>query len=116
MGTIKALMGIFVVVGVVVGLFQVAPPIMANFSFQDDLKTLALIDSNSSQKSDEDIRGDVMKKVREHELPIDPKQVIVQHLNSPGIAAIYLAVDYTVPIKLPGYAFDMHFNPDSGNK
>jgi hypothetical protein len=41
---------------------------------------------------------------------------VVQHLNSPGLAAVYIAVDYTVPVKLPGYSFDMHFNPDSGNK
>jgi hypothetical protein len=116
MGTIKLLVGFLVILGVVLALFQVAPPLMANLSFQDDLKTIALVDSSAMQKADEDIRGDVMRKVREHELPIDPKQIIVQHLNSPGIAAVYISVDYTVPIKLPGYSFDMHFTPDSGNK
>jgi hypothetical protein len=116
MGTIKLLVGFLVILGVVLALFQVAPPLMANLSFQDDLKTIALVDSNSVQKTDEDIRGDVMRKVREHELPVDAKQVVVQHLNSPGLAAVYIAVDYTVPVKLPGYSFDMHFNPDSGNK
>jgi hypothetical protein len=116
MGTIKLLLGILVIVGLVLGLFQVAPPLMANLSFQDDLRTIALVDGNATQKTDDEIRNDVLRKVRDHELPIDAKQIVVQRLNSPGIAAVYIAVDYTVPIKLPGYSFDMHFNPDSGNK
>ncbi len=101
---------------VVVALFQVAPPIMANFSFQDDLRQVAMMDGAAYQKTDDDVRNDVMRKVREHDLPIDPKQVTVQRISTPGLAAVYVAADYTVTVNLPGYSFDMHFNPSSGNK
>jgi hypothetical protein len=57
-----------------------------------------------------------MRKVKEHDLPIQPKQVTVQRINTPGISAVFIAADYTVPVNLPGYSFDLHFNPDSGNK
>ena len=30
--------------------------------------------------------------------------------------AVYVAADYTVPINLPGYSFELHFNPSSENK
>jgi hypothetical protein len=116
MGTIKLLVGFLAILFVVYGLFQVAPPLMANYSFQDDLKTVALMDSANFQKSDDEVRTDVMRKVKEHDLPIQPKQVTVQRINTPGLSAVYVAADYTVPVNLPGYSFDLHFNPDSGNK
>lgn len=113
---IKAILGFIAIGAVVVGLFEVAPPMLANYSFQDDLKTVALMDSANLQKTDDDVRNDVLKKVKEHDLPIDAKQITVQRINTPGISAVYLAVDYTVTISLPGYSFDMHFTPSSGNK
>jgi hypothetical protein len=116
MGTIKLLVGFLAILFVVYACFQVAPPLMANYSFQDDLKTVSLMDSANFQKSDEEVRTDVMRKVREHDLPIQPKQVIVQRINTPGLSAVYVAADYSVTVNLPLYSFDMHFTPDSGNK
>src|SRR6267154_150269 len=116
MGTIKLLIGLLAIVAVVVSLFQIVHPIMANYGFQDDLKTIALMDGTNAQKTDEDVRNDVLRKAREHELPIDAKQVMVQRINTPGIASVYLAADYTVTVSLPGYPFTMHFTPNSGNK
>ena len=115
MGIIKAIFGFLAIAAVVVGLFQVAPPMLANYSFQDDLKNVALMDG-ATQKTDEEVRNDVMKKVKEHALPIEPKQVTVQRINTPGLTAVYVAADYSVTISLPGYSFDMHFTPSSGNK
>ena len=116
MGTLKALGGFLAIIFVVFACFEVAPPLMANFSFQDDLRNVSLMDGSNFQKTDEDIRTDVMRKVKEHDLPISPKQVTVQRINTPGLSAVYVAADYTVPVNLPGYSFDMHFTPSSGNK
>ena len=116
MGTIKAIAGFLVVILVVFALIQIVPPLMANYSFQDDLRNVALMDGASPQKTDEDIRGDVMRKVKEQNLPIEPKQVTVQRINTPGLSAVYVAADYSVTVSLPFYSFDMHFNPTSGNK
>jgi hypothetical protein len=116
MGIIKVIFGFLAIAAVIVGLFQVAPPMLANYSFQDDLKNVAMMDSASLQKTDEDVRNDVMRKVKEHDLPIEPKQVTVQRINTPGLSAVYVAADYSVTVSFPGYSFDMHFNPTSGNK
>jgi len=116
MGTIKALVGFLAILFVVVGCFEVAPPMMANYSFTDDLRNVALMDSGNFQKTEEDVRNDVMRKVKEQNLPIEPKQVTVQRINTPGLSAVYVAADYSVTISLPFYSFDMHFNPNSGNK
>jgi hypothetical protein len=116
MGTIKALSGFLVILFVVVGCFQVAPPMMANYSFQDDLRNVSLMDSGNFQKTEDDVRNDVMRRVKDENLPIQPKQLTVQRINTPGMSALYIAADYTVPINLPFYSFEMHFTPDSGNK
>ena len=116
MGMIKAIIGFIAIGAVVVSLFQIGPPMMANYSFSDDLKTVAMMDSAMLQKTDDDVRNDVLKKAKEHELPLDAKQITVQRINTPGISAVYISTDYSVPINLPGYSFDMHFNPNSGNK
>ena len=110
MGIIKACIGFLAIAAVVVGLFQILPPMLANYSFSDDLKTVSMMDGNS-QKTDDDVREDVLRKAKEHDLPVEAKQVTVQRINTPGLSAIYVAADYSVTISLPGYSFDMHFNP-----
>ncbi len=104
----KALAGFLVIVALVVAGFQITPPILTNYSFQDDLKTVAMTAGANYLKTDEDIRNDV--------LPLKPEQVTVQRIGTPGLMAVYLTADYTVAVNLPGYSFDMHFNPTSGNK
>jgi hypothetical protein len=47
---------------------------------------------------------------------LTPAQVTVQHIDTPGAPAVYVAADYSVPISLPGYSFTLHFTPSSGNK
>jgi hypothetical protein len=116
MGIIKAIIGFLAIAAVVVGIFQVAPPMLANYSFSDDLKTVSMMDSSNLQKTDEDVRNDVLRRAKEHDLPIEAKQITVQRINTPGISAVYVSADYSVTINLPGYSFDMHFNPTSGNK
>src|ERR1035437_4825190 len=116
MGIIKACLGFLAIAAVFVGLFQVAPPMLANYSFTDDLRTVAMLDSSNLQKTDEDVRADVLRKAKDHDLLIEPKPVTVQRINTPGLSAVYVAADYSVTISLPGYSFDMHFNPTSGNK
>jgi hypothetical protein len=113
---VKAIVGFLVIVAVVVLLFQIVPPMMNNYSFEDDLRTVALMDGSNLQKTDDDIRNDVLRKAKDEGLPLGPKQITVQHINTPGMSAVYVAADYTVTINFPGYSFDMHFTPSSGNK
>ena len=116
MGIVKAALGFLAIAAVVIGLFQIAPPMLNNYSFQDDLKTVAMMDTANYQKTDEDIRNDVLRKAKERDIAIEPKQITVQHTGTVGMSAVYVAADYSVTVSLPGYSFDMHFTPSSGNK
>jgi hypothetical protein len=116
MGTIKLILGVVVLVGVVIAGSQVIPPELANYSFQDDLRQVAVAAGANPNKTDEDLRNVILTKAKEHDIQLEPRQVTVQRLSTPGLSAAYLAADYSVPVNLPGYSFDLHFTPSSGNK
>jgi hypothetical protein len=115
MGTVKAIVGILVIIGVVYSAFQIVPPEMNNYSFQDDLREAAVVAGNSHQ-TDEDLRNAVMTKAKTHDITLAPEQVTVTRMATPGVNAVYLAADYSVPVSLPGYELTLHFTPSSGNK
>jgi len=116
MGTLKALVGFLAIIAVVYSGFQIVPPEMNNYSFQDDLRTLAMMAGANPHQTDQDLVNAVVKKAQEHDLPVTPEQVKVQRIGTPGAPAVYVAADYSVPVSLPGYSFTLHFTPSSGNK
>jgi len=116
MGTVKAIAGFLAIVLVIYAGFQIIPPELTNYSFTDDLKNIAMVGGSNPHQTDQDLVEQVMKKAREHDIPLTPEHVTVQRIGSPGAPAVYVAVDYSVPVNLPGYSFTLHFTPSSGNK
>jgi hypothetical protein len=115
MGTVKAIVGFLVIIAVVYSAFQIVPPEMNNYTFQDDLREAAVVAGNSRQ-TDEDLRTVVLTKAKTHDIALTPEQVTVTRMSTPGVNAVYLAADYSVPVSLPGYELTLHFTPSSGNK
>jgi hypothetical protein len=116
MGTIKATVGFLVIIGMIYAGFQIVPPEITNYSFADDLKTVALMSAANYRMTDQDIVDQVIKKAQEHEITLTQQQITVQRIGTPGMPATYVAVDYSVPVSLPGYSFTLHFTPSSGTK
>jgi hypothetical protein len=116
MGTVKAIVGLLVIVGCIYCLFQVVPPELSNYSFQDDLKSVAMMGGSNPHTTDQELIDQVVKKAKDHEIALAPESVTVQRIGTPGSPAVYVAADYSVPVNLPGYSFTLHFTPSSGNK
>jgi hypothetical protein len=116
MGTVKAIVGFLVIIAVIYVLFQVAPPALSNYSFEDDLKSVAVIGGSNPHTTDDELVATVIKKAQEHQITLAPENVTVQRIGTPGSLAVYVAADYSVPVTLPGYSFTLHFTPSSGNK
>jgi hypothetical protein len=116
MGTVKAIVGFLVIIGCVYCGFQIAPPEMANYSFEDDLKSIALTGGANPHTTDEDLVANVIKKAAEHQITLAPENITVTRVGSVGAPAVYVAADYSVPVNLPGYTLTLHFTPSSGNK
>jgi hypothetical protein len=116
MGTVKAIVGFLVIIGCVYAGFQIVPPELSNYSFQDDLRNVAMMGGNNAHTSDQELIDMVIKKAQDHQIALAPENVTVQRIGTPGALAVYLAADYSVPVTLPGYSFTLHFNPSSGNR
>ena len=116
MGTVKAIVGFLVIIAAVYAGFQVIPPELGNYSFQDDLRNIAMVGGANAHQTDQEIIDSIIRKAQEHQITLTPEQVTVTRIGTPGAPAVYVAADYSVPVSLPGYSFTMHFNPSSGNK
>ena len=116
MGTVKALVGLLVIVCAVYVGIQIIPPELSNYSFQSDLQNISMMAGANPRQSDQETTDSVIRKAQEHNISLTPDQVTVKHVGVVGAPAVYVAADYSVPVNLPGYSFDLHFTPDSGNK
>jgi len=116
MGTVKAIIGFLVFVGLIYCGFQIIPPELSNYSFQDDLHQIAMVGGANPHETDQEIVDSIVKKAADHQIVLAPEQITVQRIGTPGSPAVYVAADYSVPITLPGYSFTLHFTPSSGNR
>lgn len=113
----KYVLGIAVVVLAIVVAYQFAAPELANVEFQDDLHDLSTQMASriglTRPQSDEEIRQTILRKAERYEIVLDPRHIIVQRSGSEEAPVFFLAVDYTVPINLPGYTVILHYSPTS---
>jgi hypothetical protein len=116
MGTIKAIIAVLAIGVVFYAVYQVVPPELSNYAFNDDLKDIAMMAGANPRTTDQDLVSAVIQKAQDHNIQLAPEQVTVQHIGTPGVHAVYVAADYSVPVNLPGYSFTLHFTPSSGNK
>lgn len=116
MGTVKALFGFLAIIGVIYACFQIIPPELTNYSFQDDLHNIAMVGGANPHETDQELIDSIVRKAHEHQITLAPEQVTVQRIGTPGAPAVYVAADYSVPVSLPGYSFTIHFTPSSGNR
>ena len=111
----KLAVGVLFLIAIIVVGVAVVPPYWANYQLQDAIKNEALISTNSA-KSEDAIRDSVYKKVKELEIPIDKEAIKVTRVGSQGVGSVTIDVTYDVPVSLPGYSFDLHFDANTTNK
>lgn len=116
MGTVKALFGFLAIVAVIYACFQIIPPELSNYSFQDDLRDIAMVGGANPKETDQELLNSVIRKAQDHQITLSPEQVTIQRIGTPGVLGVYVAADYSVPVALPGYSFTLHFTPSSGNR
>jgi hypothetical protein len=116
MGTVKAIAGVLAIIAVIYAGFQIIPPELTNYAFQDDLRNVAMVGGSNPHATDQDLIDAVLKRAQEREIPLTAEHVTVQRIGTPGSPAVYVAADYSVPVSFPGYSFALHFTPSSGNK
>lgn len=116
MGKVKVIIGVALLSVALFAGWQVVSCELANAAFQEDLQDLSSQGGTRigllSASSEEDIRNTVVRKAQNHDIVIQPSQIIVDRRGTPEVPFVYLAVDYKARVNLlPGFSFEMHFTP-----
>src|SRR6266480_7988119 len=114
MGSMKAIVGVAVMVLAVILCFRLIPPYFANYQFEDFIKNEAL-QSTYGSRSEEDIRDSVIKHARDYDIQLTSKQVRVSRTGSNGTGTLTIEAQYSIPVSLPGYSTTLEFHPSSSN-
>lgn len=111
MKTVRALIGLLVLVAAFYTAWQLIPPYFHNYQLEDVIKDEARMNTYTN-KSEEDMRETVYKKAKDMDIPLTREQIKVRRDGQ----SIDIAVDYNVHLDFPGYPVDLQFHPTSRNK
>jgi hypothetical protein len=113
MRSIKALFGLFIVVGGFYLAWKVLPPYFNNYEFQEEIETQSRqLSYANPPKTEQEIRDIIAKKARDLDIPITSEQVKVDRTGS----ELGIATEYTIHVDVPVYPFDLHFGAATRNK
>jgi hypothetical protein len=113
----KIILGLAVLALAVVVGWPIASGVLSYFELRADLRDIA--SQNAVRiglvpaSTDDEIRATVVRDARKYEIQLGPEQVTLQHTGTAEDPTLYLAADYDVHVKLPGYSFTLHFTPSS---
>jgi hypothetical protein len=121
MRNLKTILGIAVLILALRMGWQIGSAEIANMNFQEDLRDMgsqagAHVGVVVPSGSDEDAARAVIRKAKEHGIELEPTQVTVRRVGAGETSTLYLAADYTVPINLALFSFNLHFTPSSERK
>ena len=118
MRNVKILIALAILFFVVTVGWQIGAGLLANIELRDDLQDVAsqlsLHVGLIAPNSDDEFRTIVIKKAKRYDIELEPDQVTVQRTGYGPQATIYLRASYTVPVRVAGYVFQLHFTPESG--
>ena len=111
MKTIKAILGVALVVGGTYYGYLLIPPYFNNYQLQDYIESEARLNTYST-KPEQDIKDGILKQARNLEIPLRAEDISVQR----GSGELLISCSYTVHVDLPGYPLDLKFTPASKGK
>jgi len=115
MGTIKLVLGLFVIAsGVYLGA-ELIPVYYSNYEFQDVIKNEALLQTYTT-KPEGEIQDMLFKKAQELDIPLTKEKIQVHRHGTTGTGSLTIDAPYTVHVDLPVYPLDLHFDPSTMNK
>lgn len=105
-GSLRALITLALVGLLVYGGLKFIPVRAAAFQLDDEIREqVVLAGSGRRRVGDEEIRRTIMTRAESLGLAFDSRALIIRRTRT----QIYIDVEYSVPVELPGYTFNWHF-------
>lgn len=97
--------------------WQIASIKLNNIEFHDELRDIAEQRGANiglvAPKTDDEVRGQVVRAAVEHGFDIEPDQVTLERITNGLYAHFNLKVDYTARVNLLVCSFNLHFTQTS---
>ena len=97
--------------------WQIAAGELVNYEFKDELRDVASLNGAkvglAAQQTDEDFRATVIHKAADHEIVLQPEQVLVRRSGTEENPKVFLAAKYQERIWMSGIYLIVHFSVSS---
>ncbi len=110
-GRLKAVLFTAVFVFAIYSAVKIVPPCLSNYQIADKMQETARF-AVVNRYDEEKVRDVILKEIQDLEIPVKREEIKV--VANPS--EVKISLDYTVPIDLFFYHFDIHFTPSSMNK
>jgi hypothetical protein len=110
-GKLKAIIYTAILLFAIYSAVKIVPAYVSDYQLQDKMQEQARF-AVVNRYTEEQIRENIFKVVQDLGLPV--KREDIKIVSNAGVVKI--SMDYSVPIDLFVYRFDLHFTPSSENK
>lgn len=110
-GKLKAILFTAIFVFFIYSAVKILPPYIANYQIADKMQETARF-AVVNRYDEEKVRDVIFREIQDLDIPVKREEIKV--VVNPSVVKIDL--DYSVPIDLLVYHFDLHFTPSSVNK
>jgi len=110
-GKLKAIIVTVILAFLVFAGVKVVPPYISEYQLNDKMQETARF-ASVTRANEWQIKETIFKTIEELEIPATKEDVKVVAAGG----RVSITVDYTVPIDLWVYKFDLHFTPSTQNK
>lgn len=110
-GRLKAIIYTAILVLAVFAVIRTLPPYVAEYQLSDKMQELARF-AVVNRYTDEQIRDNVFKVMQDLDIPAKREDIKVVASQ----AGVKISLDYSVPVDLIVYRFELHFSPSSETK
>ncbi len=110
-GRLKAIVYTAILVFAIYSAVKILPSYVSNYQLQDKMQEQARF-AVVNRYPEEHIRDLIFKEVQDLDVPVKREEIKI--VSNSGVVRI--SMDYTVPIDLFVYRFNLHFTPSSENK
>jgi uncharacterized membrane protein len=116
-GKLKAIVVTAVILFGIYAAIKIVPAYVKEYQLQDKMQEQARF-GVVNRYSEEKIRDIIFKEVQDQGLEDRIKREDIKIVSNAGgsTGVVKIAIDYTIPIDLLVYHFDLHFTPSSENK
>ena len=108
---LKEVYWLFGVLAVIYVGVKLVPVYFANYQLQDKMLTEARF-ATVNRRTDEELRNIIYREIQDRDIPARREDIHIEQ-SSRGVR---ISVDYTVPVDLKVYEFNLHFSPTSENR